>query len=69
MIACRIIQGCGLGALLALVPIYLAEVAPPRSRGLLTGLTVLSFGFGFVAWVFRPVNRTGIDAEHAGVPG
>ncbi|KIV93515.1 hypothetical protein PV10_04726 [Exophiala mesophila] len=53
MIACRIIQGCGLGALLALVPIYLAEVAPPRSRGLLTGLTVLSFGFGFVAcaWI------------------
>lgn len=44
MITARFVQGCGLGALLALVPIYLSEVAPPRSRGLLAGLTTFSFG-------------------------
>ena len=50
LIAVRIIQGAGLGMLLALVPLYLSEVAPPRRRGLMTGLTVLSFGFGYIMY-------------------
>ena len=44
----RIFQGCGLGMLLALVPLYLVEVAPPQRRGFLTGLTTFSFGLGYV---------------------
>lgn len=49
MIAVRLFQGFGLGMILALVPLYLNEVAPPRQRGLIAGLTVLSFGTGY--WV------------------
>lgn len=48
LITVRILQGCGLGMLLALVPLYLAEISPPRRRGFLTGLTVMSFGMGYV---------------------
>lgn len=44
----RVLQGCGLGMLLTLVPLYLSEVAPPAQRGLLTGLSVLCFGMGYV---------------------
>lgn len=48
LITVRILQGCGLGMLLALVPLYLTEISPPRQRGFLTGLTVMSFGMGYV---------------------
>ena len=48
LIAVRVLQGAGLGMLLTLVPLYLSEVAPPHRRGFLTGLTVLSFGTGYV---------------------
>lgn len=48
MIAVRVIQGAGLGMLLTLVPLYLTEVAPSHRRGLLTGLTTLSFGMGYI---------------------
>jgi MFS family permease len=48
LIVVRLLQGCGLGMLLCLVPMYLTEVAPPYRRGLLTGLTTLSFGMGYV---------------------
>ena len=51
LIVVRMLQGAGLGMLLALVPLYLTEVAPPQSRGFLTGLTTLSFGMGYVAYV------------------
>lgn len=44
----RTIQGVGLGAFLALVPMYLTEVAPPRHRGLLTGLTQTGTGLGYI---------------------
>lgn len=47
LIVVRITQGFGLGMLLALVPLYLSEIAAPRQRGLVTGVTVLSFGTGF----------------------
>ncbi|KAJ9604753.1 hypothetical protein H2200_010867 [Cladophialophora chaetospira] len=53
LIVVRLLQGAGLGMLLALVPLYLTEVAPPRTRGFLTGLTTLSFGTGYImcAWI------------------
>lgn len=51
LIVFRMVQGVGLGMLLALVPLYLTEVAPPRTRGFLTGLTTLSFGTGYVMYV------------------
>ncbi|KEF58321.1 uncharacterized protein A1O9_06247 [Exophiala aquamarina CBS 119918] len=44
----RIIQGVGLGMLLALVPLYLTEVAPPQHRGFLTGSTQFSTGIGYI---------------------
>jgi MFS family permease len=47
LIVVRILQGCGLGMLLCLVPLYLTEVAPPHRRGFLTGLTTMSFGLGY----------------------
>jgi MFS family permease len=48
LVIVRMLQGVGVGMLLALVPLYLTEVAPPRTRGFLTGLTTLSFGMGYV---------------------
>lgn len=51
LIAVRLIQGAGLGMLLAIVPLYLTEVAPPRQRGVLTGLTTLSYSLGYVVYV------------------
>ncbi|EXJ69135.1 uncharacterized protein A1O5_08070 [Cladophialophora psammophila CBS 110553] len=53
LIAVRLLHGFGLGMLICLVPLYLTEVAPPRHRGLLSGLTTLSFGMGYVvcAWI------------------
>jgi len=50
IITVRILQGCGLGMLLALVPLYLTEISPPHRRGFLTGLTVMSFGMGYVMY-------------------
>lgn len=47
LIVVRILQGFGLGMMISLVPLYLTEVAPPRHRGFLTGLTVMSFGSGY----------------------
>jgi len=54
LIVVRLLQGAGLGMLLALVPLYLTEVAPPRTRGFLTGLTTLSFGTGYIMYVAFP---------------
>ena len=56
LIAVRVIHGGGQGMLLALVPLYLSEVAPPHIRGFLTGLTTLSFGMGYVMFVSRVTN-------------
>lgn len=47
IITVRIMQGIGVGMVICLVPLYLAETAPPQKRGFLSGLTVLAFGFGY----------------------
>lgn len=38
LITVRFIQGIGLGQIVALVPLYITEVAPAKKRGLLSGL-------------------------------
>jgi len=48
IITVRLLHGFGLGMLICLVPLYLTEVAPPHRRGLLSGLTTLSFGMGYL---------------------
>lgn len=50
LIVVRLFQGFGLGMILALVPLYLSEVAPPHQRGLISGLTVVSFGTGYFVY-------------------
>ena len=57
LIVVRILQGFGLGMLLALVPLYLAEVSPPQWRGVLTGLTSLSFGLGYAIYALDDQTR------------
>ena len=48
LVVMRFIQGWGLGQLIALVPLYITEVAPPHRRGALAGLTACSFAVGYV---------------------
>lgn len=48
LIVARFIQGVGLGQMLALSTLYVAEVAPPHRRGLLTALTPCSYGCGYL---------------------
>ncbi len=50
MYVVRIIQGAGLGMIIALVPLYLTEVAPPRQRGFLTGITTFSYTLGYATY-------------------
>ncbi|OAL22035.1 hypothetical protein AYO20_11271 [Fonsecaea nubica] len=49
----RFITGLGVGQLLALVPLYVAEVAPPHRRGLLSALVGVGFSLGYLssAWI------------------
>ena len=53
MIAGRLLAGIGCGQLLSVVPIYIAEVAPPNRRGFLVGLQgmMIAIGFGLANWV------------------
>jgi MFS family permease len=57
LIAVRLLHGFGLGMLICLVPLYLTEVAPPRHRGVLSGLTTLSFGMGYFVYVQPAVHQ------------
>ncbi|KAK3074017.1 hypothetical protein LTR53_003913 [Teratosphaeriaceae sp. CCFEE 6253] len=53
LIVVRIVQGCGLGALATLTPVYLAESSTKEKRGMLTGLHgfFLVSGYNVSAWV------------------
>ncbi|OAL29224.1 hypothetical protein AYO22_02118 [Fonsecaea multimorphosa] len=53
LITTRILHGFGLGMLICLVPLYLTEISPPHCRGIMSGMTVMGFGLGYVAvaWV------------------
>lgn len=65
LIAGRAVAGIGCGQILSVVPIYLAEVAPPGQRGFLVGLqgTMISIGFAVSNWIgyacaFAPGNSS-----------
>jgi MFS family permease len=49
LITTRILHGFGLGMLICLVPLYLTEVSPAHCRGVMSGMTVMGFGLGYVA--------------------
>lgn len=57
LIVVRLLQGIGLGMLICLVPLYLTEVAPPKKRGLLSGLTTASFAAGYLVYASFPCLR------------
>ncbi|KAJ9611200.1 hypothetical protein H2200_004383 [Cladophialophora chaetospira] len=52
-IAMRIISGFGVGALITLTPLYLAEVAAAEIRGLVVGTTGIMIGIGYASasWI------------------
>lgn len=41
LIVGRLVNGLGAGVLLAILPIYLSEVAPPNIRGMIGGFTMV----------------------------
>ncbi len=47
MVAGRALAGIACGILLALVPVYIAEIAPPERRGFLVGMQGLMSAIGF----------------------
>lgn len=49
----RFVNGCGIGILLALVPLYQSEVAPPHNRGLMVGFhgVVVTLGYFGGSWI------------------
>lgn len=53
MVAGRLVAGIGCGHLLSVVPIYLAEVSPPKTRGFNVGLQgmLIAMGFGIANWI------------------
>ncbi|KAH7907275.1 general substrate transporter [Hygrophoropsis aurantiaca] len=53
LLAGRIIGGVGIGILSMTVPLYNTEIAPPKIRGFMVGLTQQMLGIGFIVanWV------------------
>jgi len=53
LIVGRLVEGLACGQILSVVPIYLAEVAPPEQRGFLVGLQgmLIANGFGLANWI------------------
>ena len=49
LIACRVVQGIGVGGLTALVQVILSDLVSPRERGRYTGYLGAVFGVGTVA--------------------
>ena len=49
----RFVTGWGIGALVALVPLYQSEISPPKIRGLLVGMhgVLLCVGYTLASWV------------------
>ncbi|KAH8700743.1 general substrate transporter [Talaromyces proteolyticus] len=49
----RFITGLGVGALLALVPLYQSEIAPPQIRGFLVGThgVMICIGYALASWI------------------
>ncbi|KAI1833197.1 hypothetical protein DTO006G1_5264 [Penicillium roqueforti] len=49
----RFVTGLGVGALVALIPLYQSEIAPPRIRGLLVGShgVMICVGYALSSWI------------------
>lgn len=65
MIAGRLVAGAGCGQILSIVPIYLAEVSPPTTRGFLVGLQgmLIAIGFALANWVGYAGSFASGDAQ------
>ena len=48
LVTTRILHGFGLGMILCLVPLYTTEIAPPKTRGIYSGMTVIGYGMGYL---------------------
>jgi MFS family permease len=57
LITVRLLHGFGLGMLVGLVPLYLTETAPARSRGLLLCINTSCISIGYFVYVLR-VSRS-----------
>lgn len=53
MIAGRFLAGLACGMILSVVPVYIAEVSPPKDRGFIVGLQgmMISIGFMVANWI------------------
>lgn len=47
MIAGRFLAGLGCGMILVVVPVYIAEISPPKQRGVIVGLQGMMISIGF----------------------
>lgn len=65
LIAGRLIAGIACGELLSVVPIYIAETAPPARRGFLVGLQgmMIAIGFGVANWIGYGSSFASGDAQ------
>lgn len=63
LIAARLLGGLGIGISTVAAPLYIAEIAPPRHRGLLTGAFQFNIVFGIVAAYFSNAMLAGIGDD------
>ena len=61
LVAARVLGGIGVGFASLLVPIYIAELSPPKKRGALVSLNQVGILFGMVLsyWANAWIGRTG----------
>lgn len=52
----RILAGWAVGLMSMSVPVYQAELAHPKSRGLIVGLAQQMIGIGFIVSTYEPFN-------------
>src|SRR5438045_3375325 len=55
----RFLAGTGCGILLSIVPVYMAEVSPPKRRGFIVGLQGLMMSVGYMLgnWIGFAASR------------
>jgi MFS family permease len=65
MIAGRFFAGLACGMILSVVPVYIAEVSPPKNRGFIVGLQgmLISIGFMIANWIGYAGGYASGDAQ------